>query len=106
MPVLHSYPLSAGSRYVRLVLAEYGESVDLVERHPYERDEDFLALNPAGTLPVLVDETDGAIIGAATIAEYLFETRGNRLGEVTPLEAARMKETAALVDWLLARGAR
>ena len=31
---------------------------------------------------------------------------GNRFGEVTPLEAARKKENAALVDWLLARGAR
>ncbi len=47
MPILHHHPLSAGSRYVRLVLAEFGEAVELVERHPLERDDEFLALNPA-----------------------------------------------------------
>ena len=75
MTILYHHPLSAGSRYVRLVLAEYGETVELIERHPLERDEEFLALNPAGTLPVLVDDTDGAIVGTSVIAEYLFETR-------------------------------
>ena len=103
MPILHHYPLSAGARYVRLVLAEYGEAVELVERHPYERDEEFLALNPAGTLPVLVDETDGVIVGPAVIAEYLFETRGSRLGEAslmpdTPRERAEVRR---LVSWFL-----
>jgi glutathione S-transferase len=83
MPILYHHPLSAGSRYVRLVLAEYGETVELVERHPFERDEEFLALNPAGTVPVLVDEEDGPICGASVIAEYLCETRGHRLGEAT-----------------------
>ena len=42
MPILYHHPLSAGSRYVRLVLAEYGETVEFVERHPLERDEEFL----------------------------------------------------------------
>ena len=103
MPILHHYPLSAGSRYVRLVLAEYGEAVELVERHPYERDEAFLALNPAGTLPVLVDETDGAIVGASVIAEYLFETRGHRLGEATlmPAPPRERAEVRRLVSWFL-----
>jgi glutathione S-transferase len=101
MPILHHHPLSAGSRYVRLVLAEYGEAVELVERHPMERDEDFLALNPAGTVPVLIDDTDGAIIGPAVIAEYLFETRGHRLGEATlmPAVAKERAEVRRLVSW-------
>lgn len=103
MPILHHHPLSAGSRYVRLVLAEYGEVVELVERHPLERDDEFLALNPAGTLPILVDDTDGAIAGPAVISEYLFETRGHRLGEATlmPPTPRERAEVRRLVSWFL-----
>ena len=103
MSILYHHPLSAGSRYVRLVLAEYGETVELVERHPLERDDEFLALNPAGTVPVLVDDTDGPIIGPAVIAEYLFETRGHRLGEATlmPATAKERAEVRRLVSWFL-----
>ena len=35
-----------------------------VEELPWERREELLALNPAGTLPILIDETDGPIVGA------------------------------------------
>lgn len=103
MPILYHHPLSAGSRYVRLVLAEYGETVELVERHPFARDEDFLTLNPAGTLPMLVDDEDGPIIGPSVIAEYLCETRGFRLGEATlmPKAPSERAEVRRLVSWFL-----
>lgn len=88
---------------MRLVLAEYGETVELVERHPFERDDEFLTLNPAGTLPILVDETDGAIVGPSVISEYLFETRGHRLGEATlmPDTPRGRAEVRRLVSWFL-----
>ena len=103
MPVLHHHPLSAGSRYVRLILAEYGEAVTLVDEAPWERREEFLALNPAGTLPVLVDETDGTIVGASVIGEYLNETRGARLGEdaLMPAAPAERAEVRRLIGWFL-----
>ncbi|MEO8669022.1 MAG: glutathione S-transferase family protein [Bauldia sp.] len=105
MPVLHHHPLSAGSRYVRLVLAEYGEEVTLVEQAPWQRSDELLALNPAGTLPVFVDDGEGVAIGAPVIAEYLFETRGNRLGEfalmpASPIERAEIRR---LVAWFLGK---
>ena len=105
MPVLHHHPLSAGSRYVRLVLAEYGETATLVEEMPWERREEFLALNPAGTLPVLIDDNEAVISGAATIAEYLHETRGVRPGEpaLLPAGPAERAETRRLVAWFLAK---
>ena len=103
MPVLHHHPLSAGSRYVRLILAEYGEEVTLVEEIPWSRDEALLALNPAGTVPIFIDETDGAVVGAATIGEYLQETRGGRLGELTlmPPSPVERAEIRRLVSWFL-----
>ena len=41
------------SRFIRLVLGEYGLDLRLVEERVWERREGFLALNPAGTTPVL-----------------------------------------------------
>lgn len=103
MPVLHHHPLSAGSRFVRLVLAEYGEEAELVEERPWQRREAFLALNPAGSLPVLVDHEDAVIVGAAVIAEYLHETRGARAGEpaLMPAGAIERAEVRRLVAWFL-----
>jgi glutathione S-transferase len=105
MPVLHHYPLSAPSRYVRLVLGEYGEEATLVEETPWQRTPELLALNPAGTLPVLIDDRDGVIAGAEVIAEYLLETRGARLGEDTlmPAGPAERAEVRRLVSWFLGK---
>jgi glutathione S-transferase len=105
MPVLHHHPLSAGSRYVRLILAEYGETATLVEERPWERREAFLALNPAGTLPVLVEDDETVVAGASVIAEYLVETRGARAGEAAlmPSGAVERAEIRRLVAWFLGK---
>jgi glutathione S-transferase len=101
MPILHHHPLSAASRYVRLVLAEFGEEPQLVEAEPWRRDEALLALNPAGTLPVLIDEDGSVVCGGSVAAEYLTETRGLRFGEdrLMPERPADRAEARRLVDW-------
>lgn len=88
---------------MRLVLAEYDEAPELIEIVPWERDEELLALNPMGSVPVLVDETDGPIVGASVIAEYLSETRGSRIGENTlmPQGPAERAEVRRLMSWFL-----
>jgi glutathione S-transferase len=101
MPLLHHHPLSAGSRFVRLVLAEFGEEPTLVEQTPWDPSPDLLALDPGGALPILVDDNGAAIAGAAIIAEYLHETRGIRFGEEPlmppgPVERAEMRR---LMHW-------
>jgi glutathione S-transferase len=101
MPTLYHHPLSAPSRYVRLVLAEYGEEVAMTEMSPLLRDEALLALNPAGTLPVFTDDNEAVIAEAPVIAEYLAETRGVRFGEdsLMPDTAVERAETRRLVAW-------
>ncbi|MDA8870150.1 glutathione S-transferase family protein [Rhizobiaceae bacterium] len=104
MSLLYQAPLSAASRMVRLVLGEYDLTPPQAEERVWERRPEFLEVNPAGTLPVLVD--DGAIIvGAQTIGEYLDETRGalsrdRRLFPDTPAERAEMRR---MVDWALVK---
>src|ERR1051325_6897603 len=81
MLTLFHHGLCPQSRFVRLALGEYGITHRLVEGKPWERRHDFLAMNPAGTLPVLVEEGRPPIPEARTIAEYLDETRGAELGD-------------------------
>lgn len=89
------------SRFVRLALGEYGLDVRLVEERVWERREAFLALNPAGTTPVLVGDFEPAIPGAAIIAEYLDETHGAGLGErrLLPSTMAERIEVRRLMAW-------
>ena len=52
--------LSPFCRKVRIVLAEKGLEFDMQVEKLWERRDEFLALNPAGDLPVLIEE-DGLI---------------------------------------------
>ena len=73
MAVLHHYPLSPSSRFIRLQCGEYGLDISLRTQIPWLRDEEFLTLNPAGDVPVLEDENLGVVCGARVISEWLEE---------------------------------
>lgn len=101
MPTLFHHPVCPHSRFVRLVLSEYGLPARLVGERVWERREDFLVLNPAGTIPVLVVEGIGAIPGASIIAEYLDEVHGRDLGDRRLLpQATNLRiEVRRLTSW-------
>ena len=89
--------LSPFCRKVRIVLAEKGLEFDMQVEKLWERREEFLALNPAGDLPVLIEE-DGLILSDATaIAEYLDEAHPDPplLGRSAPIRA----EVRRLAAW-------
>jgi glutathione S-transferase len=101
MPQLYHYPLCPHSRFVRLILGEYGVETQLIEERASERREGFLMLDPAGRTPVFVDD-DGAVVpGANVIAEYLDETIGPNVGSrrLMPQGVRERVETRRLVDW-------
>ncbi|MGA0532718.1 glutathione S-transferase family protein [Hansschlegelia sp. KR7-227] len=101
MAILYHHPLCPHSRFVRLVMSEYGLAADLVEERVWERREPFLSLNPAGTTPVLVEKSMPSVPGADIIAEYLDETRGLALGDrrLLPENPRERVETRRLTDW-------
>lgn len=105
MLTLYHHPFSSSSRFARLVAAEYGLGLDLVVEKPWERRREFLLLNPAGTLPVLVENDGPAISGASVIMEYLDETRGYAMGDrrLMPNHAETRAEVRRLVDWFLGK---
>ena len=100
MRVLYHTPLHAGCRKVRLQLQEKGLAFELKTEQTWQRREGFLRLNPAGEVPVLVEDSV-VIAEAPVISEFLEEAypETDLLG-ADPFERA---ETRRLVWWFDAK---
>ena len=73
MRVLYHMPLSPYARKVRLVLAEKRLPFELRLEKVWERRPEYLELNPAGTVPTLVEDSGLVIPDSSVICEYLDE---------------------------------
>ncbi len=73
MRVLHHLPLSPYSRKVRLALAEKRLPAELRTEKVWERRPEYLELNPAGTVPTLIEDSGLVIADSTVICEYLEE---------------------------------
>ena len=85
------------SRKVRIVLAEKKLDFELQIEKVWERRTEFLAMNPAGDVPVLVEKDGTTLANSQVICEYLEEVYPdpNLLGR-DPVQRA---ETRRLVSW-------
>jgi glutathione S-transferase len=103
MITLFHHPLSVQSRFIRLVLAECDVTPELIEERIWERRKEFLILNPAGTVPVLIEHEGPPIIGVWAAAEYLDETRGFAMNErrLVSTNAEQRAEMRRLCEWFL-----
>ncbi len=97
MRALYHLWLSPPCRKVRILLGEKGLDFELVIEKEWERREEFLKLNPAGEVPVLIEPNGAAITGRIAICEYLDEAYPEppMIGD-DPLARA---ETRRLVSW-------
>lgn len=79
--------------------------MSLIEERPWTRRKEFLALNPAGNIPVLLAEGDHPVVGAAPIAEYLDETRGvfQRERRLMAEDSLARAEIRRLMEWYLVK---
>ena len=102
---LFHHPMSGPSRYVRLLLAEYGLPASFAEEKPWARRRDFLALNPSGSLPVLLDGDAEPVCGAIVTGEYLDETSGAMMREkrLMPENPHARAEVRRLTEWFLVK---
>jgi len=97
MRTLYHLWLSPGARKVRLILKEKNLDFELKIERTWERRPEFLALNPAGEVPVLI-EPDGSVLSdSAAIAEFLEEVYPDR--PLIGLEPLQRAETRRLVAW-------
>lgn len=97
MRTLYHVWLHPFSRKVRLALAEKKLAFDLQVERIWERRTAFLAMNPAGDVPVLVEEDGTILSNSQVICEYLEEVYPeiNLIGR-DPMQRA---ETRRLVGW-------
>ena len=95
---LYQYALCPFSRKVRLLLGEKGVGYDLVRENPWTRRDEFIDLNPAGEVPVMVDAERGTtLIDSTAICEYFEETVEK--GATISGTAANRAEIRRLVSW-------
>lgn len=104
MHQLTHYRLCPFSRSIRLALGEIGLDVALLEERPWEWRAAFLALNPAGELPVLALRGGPILCGAYAISEFIAEEVRSHPndGLSVPLFPGNREERAEvrrLVDW-------
>ncbi|HUI16800.1 MAG TPA: glutathione S-transferase family protein [Alphaproteobacteria bacterium] len=99
MRTLYHLWLSPYSRKVRVVLKEKKLDFELKVEQVWERRPEFLALNPAGQVPVLVDEDRGIIADSQVICEYLEELHPEpALLGASVKERAEVRRIAAWFD--------
>lgn len=97
MRILYHFWLHPFSRKVRMALVEKGVDFDLKIEKIWERRTEFLAMNPAGDLPVFVEEDGTTLSNSQVICEYLEDVypEVNLIGD-DPVQRA---ETRRLVNW-------
>jgi glutathione S-transferase len=97
MRVLYHHPLCTSSRLIRMALNEKHLDVDHQEEFYWMRRDELLVLNPAGEVPILVEDDGLVVAGGRVIAEYLEDVYPE-----IPLLGANAKgraETRRLVEW-------
>jgi glutathione S-transferase len=97
MRILYHLPLSPYSRKVRMVLAEKRLPFELRVEKVWERQPGYLELNPACTVPTLIEDNGLVIPDSRVIGEYLEEAYPDvcLLGHSMPERV----ETRRLVAW-------
>lgn len=96
---LYHHVLCPFSRKVRAHLLSKNVDFELVSENYWQRRKEFIALNPAGQIPVLFDNSKGlAVCGSDAIVEYIEEKHvesRNFLGDSIEKRA----ETRRLQNW-------
>lgn len=102
MPRLLHHQLDPHSRLIRLMFAEYGVPVELVEIKPWTREAHFLEINPAATVPVLLEPGEAPIVGVLA-AIHAVEERYSpaTVAGLLPPRGSERFETWRLLEWVL-----
>ncbi len=71
---LYHHPICPFSRKVRIYLAAKEIGFELIQENFWDRRKEFIAMNPAATVPILFDNGNSALISySSVIIEYIEE---------------------------------
>jgi glutathione S-transferase len=99
MRTLFHLPLCPFSRKTRVVLKEKNLEFELKYERVWDRRPDFLEMNPAAEVPVLVESDGKVLTDSAVIVEYLEEVYRERLLlGIDPVDRAEVRRLVAWFD--------
>ncbi len=104
MPRLLQHRLDPASRLARLMFAEYGADVVLEDIKPWMRDPAILELNPAATVPILIEEGMPAIVGTLGVIHAIEDRYApENVAGLFPADSAERSEMWRLLEWVLVK---
>lgn len=104
MPRLLQHRLDPASRLARLMFAEYGVEVALEDIKPWTRDPAILELNPAATVPILIEDGMPPIVGTLGVIHSIEERYApETVAGLFPAEPAARNEMWRLLEWVLVK---
>ncbi|NBV06517.1 MAG: glutathione S-transferase family protein [Proteobacteria bacterium] len=78
---LYHHPICPFSRKVRAHMAAKEIGIELITENFWERRKEFIAMNPAGTIPILFDNSNSMVISeSSVIVEYIEEKHDETRG--------------------------
>ena len=90
------------SRKVRLSLAEKNLKFEAIIEKTWERRTEYMAMNPAGDVPLMIEEDGTVLANSAVICEYLDSIQGDvRLFPSDSLDRWKALRCQALADGVL-----
>ncbi len=102
MPRLLQHRLDPASRLARLMFAEYGTEVTLEDIKPWTRDPAILELNPAATVPILIESGVPPIVGTLGVIHAIEDRYSpENVAGLFPSGAAERSEMWRLLEWVL-----
>lgn len=104
MPILLQHRLDPASRLVRLMFGEYGIEPVLEEVSHWRRDDRLVDINPAATVPVLIEEGAPPMIGMSAVMHYVEERYApSRVSGLIPADLPARAEMWRMLDWIQSR---
>ena len=102
MPKLLQHRLDPAARLARLMFAEYGIAVDLEDIKPWMREPQLLELNPAATVPILIDEGEPPAVGVLAVIHAIEERYSpSAVVGLFPAQSRDRAEMWRLCEWVL-----
>jgi glutathione S-transferase len=99
--LLH-HKLDPAARLARLMLAEYEVEADLQDVSPWKREQSFLDINPAATVPVLAPDGQQPVVGQLATLHYIEENfnPGEAGRGLFPANSTARAEMWRMFEWV------
>ena len=104
MPKLLHHKLDPACRLIRLILAEYGVTPELVEASHWRRDAVLTDIDPAATVPLLIEDGLPPIIGPLAVIHFVEERYApDMVAGLIPSHVQGRSEMWRLYDWVMGK---